>query len=341
MIATSSTPPLLELHDVVKKFRLPGGWLTGQARYVHAVAGVSLSIAKGEVFGLVGESGCGKTTLGRLILRLIEPTSGQIIFDGRDITHLKKKELQPIRKEMQVVFQNPLASLSPRMKIFDSVAEPLRTHHIVPENQMKERVHELLTLVGLGPQHASRYPHEISGGQCQRVAIARALALNPKLIILDEPTSALDVSVQAQIINLLQDLQEAHGLTFLFISHDLSVVEHISDRIGVMYLGKLVEVGDAWDIFNDPLHPYTQALLGAIPHPEVDDDRELVILEGNVPSPVNPPSGCRFHTRCPLATDICRQKEPALVDVNGRLVACHLVEEQQPAGARLSETMGH
>jgi len=331
-LAPQSTPPaageapLLELRDVVKQFRLPGGWLSGQARYVHAVAGVSLSVQPGEVFGLVGESGCGKTTLGRLILRLIEPTLGQIIFDGRDITHLKKKELRPIRREMQVVFQNPLASLSPRMKIFNSVAEPLRTHHIVPESQMKDRVHELLTLVGLGPQHASRYPHEISGGQCQRVAIARALSVNPKLIILDEPTSALDVSVQAQIINLLQDLQETHGLTYIFISHDLSVVEHIGDRIGVMYLGKLVEVGDAEDIFNDPQHPYTQALLGAIPHPEVDDDRELVILEGNVPSPVNPPSGCRFHTRCPLATDICRTQEPQLVEKNGRLVACHLVE---------------
>ena len=318
--------PLLELRDVVKRFRLPGGWLSGQARYVHAVAGVSLSVQPGEVFGLVGESGCGKTTLGRLILRLIEPTSGQIIFDGRDITHLKKKELRPIRREMQVVFQNPLASLSPRMKIFDSIAEPMRTHHIVPESQMKDRVHELLTLVGLGPQHASRYPHEISGGQCQRVAIARALSVNPKLIILDEPTSALDVSVQAQIINLLQDLQEAHGLTYIFISHDLSVVEHISDRIGVMYLGKLVEVGDAEDIFKKPQHPYTQALLGAIPRPEVDDDGELVILEGTVPSPVNPPPGCRFHTRCPLATDICRTQEPQLVEKNGRLVACHLVE---------------
>ena len=319
--------PLLELHDVVKQFRLPGGWLSGQARYVHAVAGVSLSVQRGEVFGLVGESGCGKTTLGRLILRLIEPTSGQIIFDGRDITHLKKKELRPIRREMQVVFQNPLASLSPRMKIFDSIAEPMRTHHIVPESQMKDRVHELLTLVGLGPQHASRYPHEISGGQCQRVAIARALSVNPKLIILDEPTSALDVSVQAQIINLLQDLQEAHGLTYIFISHDLSVVEHISDRIGVMYLGKLVEVGDAEDIFTTPQHPYTKALLGAIPRPEVDDDQELVILEGTVPSPVNPPPGCRFHTRCPLATDICRTQEPELVEKNGWLVACHLVDE--------------
>jgi oligopeptide/dipeptide ABC transporter ATP-binding protein len=202
----------------------------------------------------------------------------------------------------------------------------MRTHHIVPESQMKDRVHKLLTLVGLGPQHASRYPHEISGGQCQRVAIARALSVNPKLIILDEPTSALDVSVQAQIINLLQDLQEAHGLTYIFISHDLSVVEHISDRIGVMYLGKLVEVGDAEDIFKKPQHPYTQALLGAIPRPEVDDDGELVILEGTVPSPVDPPPGCRFHTRCPLATDICRTQEPQLVEKNGRLVACHLVE---------------
>jgi len=328
--------PLLELRDVVKQFRLPGGWLSGQARYVHAVAGVSLTVRKGEVFGLVGESGCGKTTLGRLILRLIEPTSGRILFDGRDITHLTKKQLQPIRKEMQVVFQNPLASLSPRMKIFDSVAEPLRTHHIAPESQMKERVGDLLQLVGLGPQHASRYPHEISGGQCQRVAIARALALNPMLIILDEPTSALDVSVQAQIINLLQDLQEAHGLTYIFISHDLSVVEHISDRIGVMYLGKLAEVGDAEDIFNNPLHPYTQALLGAIPHPEVNDDRDLALLEGNVPSPVDPPSGCRFHTRCPLAIDLCRQVEPELEDVDGRLVACHLVERDSIGSSRLA-----
>jgi len=334
--APSPQMPLLELHDVVKKFRLPGGWLSGQARYVHAVAGVSLTVQAGEVFGLVGESGCGKTTLGRLILRLIEPTSGQIIFNGLDISHLKKKALRPIRPEMQVVFQNPLASLSPRMKIFDSVAEPMRTHHIVPENQMKDRVYELLKLVGLSPQYASRYPHEISGGQCQRVAIARALSVNPKLIILDEPTSALDVSVQAQIINLLQDLQEAHGLTYIFISHDLSVVEHISDRIGVMYLGKLVEVGDAEDIFNDPQHPYTQALLGAIPRPEVDDGQDLVILEGTVPSPVNPPSGCRFHTRCPLVTDICRQQEPELVAINGRLVACHLVHERQPLPPKIS-----
>ncbi len=319
--------PLLELHDVIKRFRLPGGWLAGQARYVHAVAGVSLSVQRGEVFGLVGESGCGKTTLGRLILRLIEPTSGQILFDGRDITHLKKKALRPIRKEMQVVFQNPLASLSPRMKIFDSVAEPMRTHHIVPESEIQDRVHELLRMVGLGPQHAVRYPHEISGGQCQRVAIARALSVNPKLIILDEPTSALDVSVQAQIINLLQDLQETHGLTYIFISHDLSVVEHISDRIGVMYLGKLVEVGEAEDIFHEPKHPYTQALLGAIPRPVVDDDGDLVILEGTVPSPVNPPSGCRFHTRCPLAEDLCRQQEPPLTEVDGRLVACHFVTD--------------
>ena len=319
--------PLLELKDVVKRFRLPGGWLSRDIRWVHAVNSVSLQVSRGEVFGLVGESGCGKTTLGRIMLMLVRPTSGEVIFDGQPISRLSKSDLRPIRKRMQVVFQNPLASLSPRLKIFDTVAEPLRTHNIVPKAQMKDRVVELMTMVGLGPQHADRYPHELSGGQCQRVAIARALALEPQLIVLDEPTSALDVSVQAQIINLLEDLREERGLTYVFISHDLSVVQHISDRIGVMYLGKLVEVASSEAMFREPLHPYTQALIGAIPHPEVDENRELLVLEGAVPSPVHPPSGCYFHTRCPLAQDICRQQAPELVEVRpGRLAACHFIE---------------
>ncbi len=321
-----SSEPLVHVKSLIKHFRLPGGWLSGGPRILHAIDDVSLEIYSGEVLGLVGESGCGKTTLGRCVLRLVEPTSGQITFNGQDLSACEGRALRRLRQEMQIVFQNPLSSLSPRFKVVDVVAEPLRTHQSLRGQKLEARVIELLDQVGLGRQHLDRYPHELSGGQCQRVAIARALALRPRLIILDEPTSALDVSVQAQIINLLDELQAQYGLTYLFISHDLSVVQHISDRICVMYLGKLVETGSIEAVFDSPLHPYTQALISAISVPEPGAARQRIVLQGTVPSPVNPPPGCRFHTRCPLAQEQCRVEEPMLRHVAaGRAVACHLV----------------
>jgi oligopeptide/dipeptide ABC transporter ATP-binding protein len=318
--------PLVRVESLVKHFRLPGGWLSGGARILHAIDDVSLEIYPGQVLGLVGESGCGKTTLGRCLLRLVDPTAGRITFDGRDLFALKGAELRHLREEMQIVFQSPLSSLSPRFKVFDCVAEPLQTHRHLTRAELESRVLELLEQVGLGRQHLDRYPHELSGGQCQRVAVARALALSPRLLVLDEPTSALDVSVQAQIINLLAELRTQRGLTYLFISHDLGVVQYISDRICVMYLGKLVETGLSGAIFDAPRHPYSQALISAISVPEPGAARNRIVLKGAVPSPVNPPPGCRFHMRCPLAQARCRTEEPTLRSVaEGRMVACHFV----------------
>lgn len=329
VVQKNGRPPLAEARHLVKHFRLPGVWLSRKPGTVHALDDVSFTIRRGEVLALVGESGCGKTTLGRLLLGLAKPTRGEVLFENADLSSLRGDDLRALRRKLQIVFQNPISSLSPRLKILDVVAEPLRTHQLAASPaELRERVIGLLELVGLGQQHLMRFPHELSGGQCQRVAIARALALNPSMVVLDEPTSALDVSVQAQILNLLEDLRGDLDITYVFISHDLSVVRHISERIGVMYLGKLVEMGDTETLFDQPLHPYTQALLSAIPVPEVGHNRKQIILEGTVPDPVNPPAGCRFHTRCPFVQDVCRITEPPLIEVRpGRQVACHLIDQ--------------
>ncbi|MGB9857603.1 MAG: ABC transporter ATP-binding protein [Dictyoglomaceae bacterium] len=320
---------LLEVRNLKKYFPIKRGVVFSKhVGDVKAVDGISFSIRRGETVGLVGESGCGKSTTARVIIRLIEPTDGEIFFEGKDITKLPQNELRKLRKDLQIIFQDPYSALNPRMTVSEIIGEPLEVHKIVNNNREKEkRVQELLELVGLAPYHANRYPHEFSGGQRQRIGIARALALNPKFIVADEPTSALDVSVRAQIINLMQDLQKEFGLTYLFISHDLSVIRHICDRILVMYLGKLVEIAPNEELYDSPLHPYTQALLSAvpIPDPEVARKRKRVLLLGDVPSPVNPPSGCRFHPRCPYVMDICSKVEPKLKEISkGHFTACHL-----------------
>lgn len=319
---------LVEIRDLIKHFPLMRrGRLFGRRAMVRAVDGVSFHIRTGETLGLVGESGCGKSTLGRLILRLIQPTSGKILFAGRDITTLSKNEIRPFRRDMQLIFQDPYGSLNPRKTAGTIIGEPLKVHG-VPKQERKGRLHELMEHVGLSPQQTNRYPHEFSGGQRQRIGIARALALNPKLIVCDEPVSALDVSIQAQVINLLQDLQQEFNLTYLLISHNLSVVKHISNRVAVMYLGKLVEVAPKREIYTRPLHPYTEALMAAVPVPNPERTRERKLLEGDVPTPIDPPSGCRFRTRCKYAESLCAQKEPELADIGmGHLVSCHRIDE--------------
>jgi oligopeptide/dipeptide ABC transporter ATP-binding protein len=322
------TERLLEVRDLVRHFPIRRGFFGRAAGQVRAVDGVSFDIRQGEVLGLVGESGCGKTTTGRCVLRLIEPTSGTVRFDGRDITRLSRRELRPLRRQMQVIFQDPYSSLNPRLTVGSMLTEALAIHGLARGAKARSRVAELLDLVGLSPDHARRYPHEFSGGQRQRIGVARALAVEPRLIVADEPVSALDVSIQAQILNLLQDLQRRLSLTYLFVAHDLSVVEHISDRVAVMYLGRIVEQADAETLYRTPRHPYTLSLLSAIPQPDPGRPRDRIVLEGDVPSPAAPPPGCRFHPRCPLARERCRREEPALRELEpGHVSACHFAEE--------------
>ncbi|HKU56242.1 MAG TPA: dipeptide ABC transporter ATP-binding protein [Gaiellaceae bacterium] len=317
---------LLEVRHVKKYFPIRKGVLQREVAHVHAVDDVSFAVREGETLGLVGESGCGKSTLGRTLVRLLEPTAGEIIFQGKPIQDLGMRRLRPLRREMQMVFQDPYASLNPRKRVGTIVSDPMKIHDLGDRAEQKRRVGEILETVGLSPEHYNRFPHEFSGGQRQRIGIARALALRPKLIIADEPVSALDVSIQSQMLNLLDDLQNEFHLTFVFIAHDLGVVRHVSDRIAVMYLGKIVELSPAEELYRRPIMPYTEALLSAVPIPDPDlaAKRERIVLEGDVPSPISPPSGCRFHPRCRYATDVCRQIEPPLVDYgNGHLAACH------------------
>lgn len=318
---------LLEVQNVKKYFPIPSKLFSRKKEFVKAVDGVSFTVNKGETLSIVGESGCGKSTTGRMIMKLLDITEGKLIFDGQDITNMTDDQIRPLRKEFQMVFQDPYASLNPRLTIKEILEEPLIVHNFNKGNR-NQRVTELLEVVGLNKYHADRYPHEFSGGQRQRIGIARALAVNPKLIIADEPVSALDVSIQSQVLNLMKDLQEEFGLTYVFIAHDLSVVEHISDRVGVMYLGRIVELATRDELFGKPLHPYTKALLSAVPIPDPTVKRERIILKGDIPSPANPPSGCTFHTRCPFAQETCKIQVPEFRELeSGHYVACHYAEE--------------
>jgi oligopeptide/dipeptide ABC transporter ATP-binding protein len=324
---TGTGEPLLEAEHLQLYFPVKKGILVDRTiGHVHAVDDCSLALREGETLGIVGESGCGKSTFARCMVRLLEPTSGTLRFRGQDITHLGRRKLEPLRREAQLVFQDPISSLNPRKRVGQIVGTPMRLHGVVKRNGVDGRVRELLGHVGLSPEHINRFPHEFSGGQRQRIGVARALAVDPRLIVLDEPVSALDVSIQAQVINVLDDLQDDFGLSYVFIAHDLSVVRHVSDRIAVMYLGKIVELSPATELYNKPIHPYTQALLAAIPIPDPEENRarERVVIGGEPPNPVDPPSGCRFRTRCPHATDVCSEVEPPLAEFpDGHLAACH------------------